>query len=152
MARRGSPQQQIQITNRALVRRIRDLSGADSESVKKPAAVLVKTWRKLLSTPGANRKTSLKTRRVRGEPSQPGEAPRMQSGKSRRSIRTTVVGGIRRVGTGLFTLRIQEFGAVSDRGIIEPRPSGRPALEAARKEMIEVTVNELKQPLKKGAL
>lgn len=97
--------------NRALVAQVRELSGADSEAVRKAAGALAKQIRISLSTPGADRHTSLKTRRVRGMPSTPGAPPAMQSGRLKKAVRSGVVQGIRRVGFSDFRARLLEFGA-----------------------------------------
>ena len=104
----------------------RELSGADSEPVKKSAAVLLKEIRRLLSTPGG------------GKPSTPGSPPRKQSGRLRKSWRTAVVQGVRRVGSSDFRAWMTEFGTDQ----MAPRPYARVALENKQNEMGEVLVTE----------
>lgn len=173
MARGASrSQQQVNFAHRQLIAATRYLTGADSDAVKGAARVLVVAIKRQLSVVAPGRRTSLKTRRTYGgDPSAPGQAPHLQSGRARRSVKSGVVDGVRRVGTDWFALRLQEFGAVSDaaparrsrkkvfgkrlpdsrqhdikakrRHVIEPRPSFEPALAEAMPKMQDVFVSEL---------
>ena len=115
MARGASNVQRVMsMAHKRLIAITRELSGADSDAVKEAAQVLLRAARKQLSTAASGRRTTLKTRRTYGgTPSAPGAAPHLQSGKARRSVKSGVVDGFRRVGTGLFYLRLQELGHVS---------------------------------------
>lgn len=108
----------MRLVNKALIAQVRQMSGADSEGVKAAASALRREIRKTLSTPGADRHASLKSRRVRGTPSAPGAPPAMQSGKLAKSVGSAVVGGVRRVGFSNYRARIQEFG-----GVVEAAPA-----------------------------
>lgn len=111
----------------------RDISGADSEPVKKSAAVLLKEIRRLLSTPGG------------GKPAPPGSPPRKQTGRLRKSWRTAVVDGVRRVGSGDFRSWMTEYG--NDQ--MPPRPYARVALENVAAQMTEVLVSESERAISK---
>lgn len=165
---RGELQRGISDTNKRLVRATKELTGANSEPVRKAAGVLARAWREQLSTPAGELRTSLKTRRVFGTPSAPGQPPHRVTGKLRKSITTAVVDGVRRVGSGLFKARLLEFGVqatvggkrtspkgqragrkkVASRNAaytlhIAPRPSAAKALEQAAPQMTEVFVSDL---------
>lgn len=116
MARGASNvQRELNAAHRQLVEATRYLTGADSDAVKGAAKVLQQAIRKKLSTAAVGRRTSIKTRRTYGgTPSLPGQAPHMQSGKARRSVKSAVVNGVRRVGTDDYRLRLLEFGAIAD--------------------------------------
>jgi hypothetical protein len=115
-----------------------DLTGANSEPVKAGAKVFVRNWRRIVSVRG------------RGEPSPPGSPPHAQLRRLVRSIGTTVVGGVRRVGSSLFTSRLQEFGFTAEDGTaVAPRPHARPALEQSAPEMVDVTVSEAHKRIRK---
>lgn len=165
----SSSQQQVNFAHRQLIAATRFLTGADSDAVKGAASVLVSTIRKKLSTAASGRRTSMKTRRTYGgDPAAPGQAPHLQSGASRRSVKSGVVDGVRRVGTDRFVLRFLEKGVVADAKparktktartrkdgrvsamytprhlVIEPRPSFEPALAEAMPKMQDVFVSEL---------
>lgn len=160
--RRGELQRGLSQVSRELVRTTKALTGANSEPVKKAAGVLARAWREQLSTPGGDLRTSLKTRRVRGTPSEPGQPPHKITGKLRKSITTAVVDGVRRVGSGLFKARLLEFGVQATVGgkrtspkgqiasrnaayalHIAPRPSAAKALEQAAPQMTEVFISDL---------
>lgn len=134
---RGELQRALGAVNRELVRTTRILTGADSDAVKKAAFALRKEWRTLLGDKST-------------EPADPGEPPRAKSRRLQRSVRTAVVDGIRRVGSDDFKSRLLEFGVVSERVVIEPRPHARPALEAAQDEMVDVFVADLQQKVAAG--
>lgn len=116
MARGASSiQQQLNFAHRQLIAATRALSGADSDAIKAAARVLQGSIRKQLSTQASGRRTSLKTRKTYGgDPSAPGQSPHLQSGKARRSVKSAVVEGVRRVGTDWFALRLLEKGVVAD--------------------------------------
>lgn len=128
------------------------VGGGNSAEVKAAAKVLVKHVKRQLGR--------------KGGVSAPGEPPRRQTGRLQKSIASEVRNGVRRVGTGYFTGYILEFGSITGaasadtlgrtqrasrrksgrkRGAIEPRPFMRPALEAAKEEMGDVTVGELRK-------
>jgi hypothetical protein len=116
-----------------------DLTGANSEPVRKSAGVLLRNWRKLLDVPG------------HGESAAAGQPPHRQTRKLRRSLGTAVVDGIRRVGSGWFVARLQEFGfAAKDGTQVAPRPHGRVALAMSEKEMVDVQVSEMQRRIAKG--
>lgn len=116
-----------------------EMTGANSEPVRKSAGVLLKNWRKLLDIPG------------NGEPAAPGQPPHRQTRRLRRSLGTGVVDGIRRVGSSLFTSRLLEFGFTAQDGTqVAPRPHGRVALAQSEKEMIDVQVLEMQRKIASG--
>lgn len=121
---RGELQRGLRLVTKDVEKLTRDISGADSEPVKQAALVLRKEWRRLLSTPGS------------GKPAAPGSPPARQSGRLMRSIRTAIVNGVRRVGTGDFRAWMTEYG--TDKA--PPRPHARPALENVAEKMGEVIV------------
>lgn len=159
--------------NRALAAEVAQLTGANSEPVKAAASVLRREIRRTLSTPGANRYTSLKTRRVRGQASEPGAPPAMQSGRLRRAAKSAVVDGVRRVGFNDFRARLLEFGGAQSaesprqskrkgakpgtmtKGrraiVIPPRPFMERSLAAAAPQMTDVMVGEMQKRTAKGA-
>lgn len=117
----------------------KELTGANSEPVVKAARVLSRNWRRLVSVSGG------------GIASAPGQPPRQQKGWLRRSIGTTVVNGVRRVGSSLFTARLTEYGySAQDGTAVPPRPHGRVALELSASEMLDVTVSEMQKKIAKG--
>jgi hypothetical protein len=142
--------------DRELKKILADVGGANTPEMKAAARQLAKSIRKQISKKG--------TRRDR---SQPGEPPRRQSGKAYKSIGTEVVGGVMRVGTGRFTLRILQDGvthatrgAAVDRAgkrrhkrqalkrasvTIEPRPFMERALAEALPQMEGDFVGELQK-------
>jgi hypothetical protein len=85
--------------DRELKKILADVGGANTPEMKAAARQLAKSIKKQISKKG--------TRRDR---SKPGEPPRRQTGKAWKSIGTEVVGGVMRVGTGRFTLRILQDG------------------------------------------
>ena len=176
MARGASMvQRELSVAHRQLVQATRYLTGADSDAVKGAASVLRAAIRRKLSVAASGRRTSMKTRRTYGgDPAAPGQAPHLQSGASRRSVKSGVVDGVRRVGTDRFVLRLQEFGVIADTKparksttartrrdgkvsalhisrhlVIEPRPSFEPALAEAMPKMRDVFVSELGQRVAK---
>jgi hypothetical protein len=141
--------------------RLADVGGANTPETKAAARVLAKSIRKVLSKKGTRR-----------ERSQPGEPPRRQTGKAVKSIGTEIVGGVMRVGTGRFTLRILQDGnvgaaqgkAVDQAGkrrhkrrtlkrpgvTIEPRPFMEQALALALPQMEGEYVAELQKKTRTG--
>lgn len=116
-----------------------EMSGANSEPVRKAANHLRKHWRAILYVQGA------------GKPAAPGSPPHTQTESLMRSIGSRVVDGVRRVGSGLFTSRLHEFGYKAKDGTqVPPRPHGRPALEIAAKGMTEVLVSEAQRRIAKS--
>lgn len=112
-------QRTMRQANRALVREIRQVTGADSEAVRRAAGILARTWREGLGQVAPGLRQPLKAskngrRRLRGDPSEPGKAPHRVTGRLQKSVRTAVVDGIRRVGTGDFRARLLEFGVVTE--------------------------------------
>lgn len=171
---RSALQQGLSQLHRELVRQTTEWTGANSEPVRKAANALGRAWRQQLSTPAGALRTSLKTRRVRGTPSEPGQPPHAVTRKLQKSITTGVVDGVRRVGSWLFKARLLEFGVsavvtrrrspkgqrkgrqkVALRGAayqfrIEPRPSAAKALEQATPEMADVFLSELQKRVARG--
>lgn len=142
--------------SRELKKILADVGGANTPEMRAAGRVLVKSIKKQLGKKG--------TRRDR---SKPGEPPRRQSGRAWKSIGTEVVGGVLRVGTGRFTLRILQDGAThATRGAavdkagkrrhkrqtlkrasvtIAPRPFMEQALEEALPQMEGDFVGELQK-------
>lgn len=147
---------ELRKADRELKKILADVGGANTPEMRAAARQLAKSIRKQISKKG--------TRRDR---SQPGEPPRRQSGKAYKSIGTEVVGGVMRVGTGRFTLRILQDGAThATRGAavdragkrrhkrqalkrpsvtIEPRPFMERALAEALPQMEGDFVGELQK-------
>src|SRR5688572_5794210 len=94
---KGELQKAVSTSSKKLVRLTADLTGANSDAVKAAASKLRDTWRTVLST-------------RRNRPSSPGNPPAKRSGALARSIKTAVVDGVRRVGSGLHTSRLLQFG------------------------------------------
>lgn len=116
-----------------------EITGANTEPVKRSAEVLKKRWRAVLSVRGG------------GEPAPPGAPPHAQTRTLVRSIGNRVVDGVRRVGSGLFTARLQEFGYEDRSGNqVPPHPHGRPAVELAAPEMVDVMVTEAQKRIAAG--
>lgn len=131
---RGELQRGLQQVTKDVEKLTRDISGADSEPVKAAAIVLRGEWRRLLSVPGG------------GKPAAPGSPPHRQKGILRRSVRTAIVQGVRRVGTSNFRAPIHEFGNDKE----PPRPSARPALENVAEKMGDVIVQESQKAVVKA--
>lgn len=132
----GELQRGLRAVNTDVARMTAEISGANSEPVKRAATVLQKEVRRLLNTRGG------------GKPSAPGSPPHRQSGRLWRSWRQAVVQGIRRVGSGDFRSWMAEFG--TDREA--PRPYARPALENVAGQMAEVLVTESQRAVKTAPL
>lgn len=116
-----------------------ELTGANSEPVVKASRVLLGNWKRIVNVPGG------------GEPAAPGEPPRRQTRKLVRSFGSRVVEGVRRVGSGDFVARLQEFGYTAKDGTSVPaRPHGRVAIEISKDEMVDVTVSEMQRRIAKG--
>jgi hypothetical protein len=169
-------QQAVQATRRDMEKLTAQITGANDEPVRKSASVLARSWRKVLSRKAGGIRISLKTRRARGEPSAPGQPPHEVSGLLRKSIRTGVVDGVRRVGTGSFTSRLLNFGvdstaapakrilarkrgkaravkvAKARRIRIAARPHAEPALQAVESQMTDVFVSEAQRRVAQVAL
>jgi hypothetical protein len=153
--------EQLRNADRATKRLLADVGGANTPEMRAAARVLAKSIRKQLSKKG-----------TRKDRSKPGEAPRRQSGKAVKSIGVEVVGGVTRVGTGRFTLRILQDGAThATRGAevdragkrrhkrktlkrpsvtIEPRPFMEKALAEALPQMEGDFVGELQKKSRTG--
>jgi hypothetical protein len=86
--------------DREVKKLLADVGGANTPEMRAAARQLAKSIRKQLSKRGS-----------RTDRSKPGEPPRRESGKAVKSIGIEVVGGVVRVGTGRFTLRILQDGA-----------------------------------------
>ena len=153
---RSDLQRKVGAAHARLLKTTRTLTSADSVVMKEAAAVLQKAIRQQLSVKATGLRTSLATRRTRGEPSAPGESPRQITGALRRGIKSKIVEGERQVRAENFRSKILEFGFVAPaapaklitRGArkgqrrapqaartMAPRPFMRPGLEAARPEM-----------------
>lgn len=146
----------LRTADRELKKILADIGGANTPEMRAAARELAKSIRKQLNVKG--------TRRDR---SKPGEPPRRQSGKAYKSIGVEVVGGVTRVGTGRFTLRILQDGTThATRGAevdragkrrhklktlkrasvtIEPRPFMEKALADALPKMEGDFVGELQK-------
>jgi len=122
---RGELQRGLRQVTKDVERMTAEISGANSEPVKRAASVLQRNWRRLLNV------------RAKG-PSAPGTPPHRHAGRLFKSIRQAVVDGVRRVGSGDFRSWMTEFG-VDDK---PPRPHARPAFELSQQEMTEVIVTE----------
>lgn len=122
---RGELQRGLRAATKDLERMTRDISGADSEPVKRAADVLRTQWRALVSVKNP-------------EPAPPGSPPHRHRGRLWKSIKTAVVDGVRRVGSGDFRSWMTEFGTDGR----APRPHARTALELAQPQMTEVLVQE----------
>lgn len=120
---------------------VRDTTGADSEPVRQAASVLVRAWRRILGVQGSALARSAA-----------GQAPRQQLLRLRRSVKTAVVDGVRRVGSGDFRARLFEFGGYKDRsGEPQPaRPHAQPAAESVADQMGEVLVSAAQQRVASG--
>lgn len=173
---RSDLQRQISASHQRLIKLTRELTGADSAMMKEAAAVLQKAIRQQLSVKATGLRTSLATRRTRGDPSAPGESPRQITGRLRRGIRSKVVEGERVVRAENFRSKIMEFGfvapAVTSRPTryqafgkerkrqgttktkhartMAPRPFMRPGLEAAKPELAKVGAQILRDEVKKS--
>ena len=123
---RGELQKGLRAATKDAENLTRQISTADSEPVVRSAAVLLKEVKRLISTPGG------------GKPAPPGSPPHRQTGRTRRSWKSKVVQGARRVGSGDFRASIAEFGTVKE----APRPYARAALQNVEHEMGEVYVTE----------
>ncbi len=158
-------QRTLSLARKDIERLVADVSGANSEPVKKAAFRLAGTWRKVLSVP-----------RVAIGPDLAHAPPRLRSGKLRKSISTAVVEGMRRVGSGNFRARLLEFGyggrrtfsvengvfregffvrrkrktLVSRGAPVPPRPHASVALELAKDKMLDVMVSEIQKKTAEG--
>lgn len=135
-------QRALSQANRELTKIVAETTGANSEPVKQMAFTLARAWRRRLN--------------VSGDPtnrSSPGEAPRSISKRLRKSIKTAVVEGIRRVGTNDFRARLFEFGGYLSRGGVPqpPRPHAQVSLEEVKDQMVEVMVTNVQTIVTKGA-
>lgn len=173
---RGGIQRTISQAHQRLLAQTRALSQADSPMLRQAGAVLSKHIKRQLNTRATGMRTAVKTdargrRRVYGEPSAPGEAPRKLTGALQRGIRNKVVEGERQVRAEHFTSKILELGAVSParpartitrgrrkgqtRGatgprVLEPRPFMRPGLESARPELATVGAQVLRDGVRQA--
>lgn len=95
---RGELQAGLRAATKDVLKMTADLSGANSEATRRAANILAREMRRLVSVP------------FTGTPSAPGEPPRLRLGRLRKSIKSRVVDGVRRVGTGSYTARFMEFG------------------------------------------
>src|SRR5690606_8612069 len=89
--RKNSIQSQLSTINKSLERELRAATGADSPAIRQAGNALARAMREQLGRAGGARRVSLKSKRVRGEPSAPGEAPRKQTGSLQKSIKNAVV-------------------------------------------------------------
>jgi len=148
---RGDIQYALSKARRVLEREVAESTGANSEPVKQAALALARTWRKVLSVPGLPRHAS-----------PPGSPPESDTKRLRKSIRTAVIEGTRRVGTDLFTARLHEFGyhglgtiaqgkrKGATRPPVPPRPHAQVAFELAKDAMTEVFVSTVQHRIAKG--
>lgn len=110
---RSELQQGLSAATKAMARELAELTGARSQPVIQAATALARAWRLVLNTPAGDVRQSIKSRRLRGSPSAPGQPPHRLSGQTRKSVKTAVVDGVRRVGTGWFKLRLLEDGVTA---------------------------------------
>lgn len=133
-------QRSLQKGRRELEALVKETSGANGEPVRQAASTLVKTWRGVFK-PGSPQTSS-----------PAGSPPEADSKRLRRSIKTAVVEGVRRVGSGDFRARLFEFGGyrARDGAPQPPRPHARVALEQCADQMTEVLVGEVQKRVAKG--
>lgn len=150
-------QRQLAKARRDMERLVAETTGANTEPVKQASFALARNWRKVLSVPF-----------VDGGPSAPGEAPRSRTRKLRKSIKSAVVEGVRRVGSASFRARLLEFGyagrrsfevakvavtrgnrfrrtLVAQGGPQPPRPHASVAMEQSKDQMVDVFVSEVQR-------
>lgn len=128
---RGNLHRSLAKGRKELEKVIRETTGADSEPVRAAAIALAQEWRKVLNVPGSPRTASA-----------PGAPPEADTKRLRKSIKTAVVDGVRRVGSGNYRARLHEFGYEAKDGTpVPPRPHGRVAIERAQAKMTEVLVS-----------
>lgn len=167
-------QRQIAGIRKKLEVEVSEVTGANSEPVKQAAFALAREWRKTLSVPAPGLRTRLGSKKTVGDASAPGEPPHLVSGRLRRSIRTAVVDGMRRVGSNLFTARFLEFGYAGKPPFhykqrwsrklgefkarreylagpanppIPPRPHLAVSIERAKDRMVDALVSEIQKRL-----
>ena len=75
-----------------------DLTGANDPASLGAARVLIRAIRKQLARKAMITRKTFGGEQQRSERSSPGEAPRLVTGRLRRSVGSEVVGGVRRVG------------------------------------------------------
>lgn len=148
---KGDIQRALAAGRKDLEKLVAETSGANSEPVKQAAFTLARRWRKTLSVP-----------RAQLGPDLANAPPRMRTAKLRKSIRTAVVEGVRRVGTNSFVARLFEFGGYLVRqpkkgkagNLIPqpPRPHASVALEQAKDAMTDVLVSEVQRRVPKGTV
>lgn len=169
---RNALQQGLSAATKTFRKEMEFLTGARSPAVIAAASALGRAWRLELNTPAGDIRQSPKSRRFRGSPSKPGEPPHRLSGITRKSVKTGVVDGVRRVGSGYFKLRLLEDGVTATvtrrrkdgaRGkrraavsrsytfTIAPRPSAQRALDRAAPQMTDVFVSKLSSDFAEGA-
>jgi hypothetical protein len=132
----GDLHRELRVVNKSIERMTREISGADSEPVKKAASLLLRNWRRLLNVQGG------------GKAAAPGQPPRRQSGVLWKSMKQAVVDGVRRVGSGNFRSWMTEFG-VGDK---PPRPHARPALEMSERGMADGIVVDSQRAVAKAPI
>lgn len=125
----------VRETRRALDAEVAELSGARSEPVVAAARVLRTEIRRQVAVRGTDE-----------SPAPAGSPPHRIRGLLWRSIGTAVVDGVRRVGSGYYVARLQEFG--SERRA--PRPFMDRGLAAAAPQMTEVFVSEAQRKVKQA--
>ena len=172
---RGDVQRKLRTAHTRLLKMTKEISGANSELIVQGAKILQRHIKKQASVVATGLRMSVKAnargiRRMRGDPSAPGEPPRKVSGRLQRGIKSKVVDGERQVRSEHFTSIIHEFGYVaparSSRRISrgrrkgqmtaptsarsqKPRPFMRPGLEAATPELKTAGVAILRNQVQK---
>ena len=145
---RGDIQRALAASRKDLEKLVAETSGANSEPVKAAASLLGRNWRRVLSVP-----------RAMEGPDMANAPPRMRTQKLRKSIRSAVVEGIRRVGTDSFVARLFEFGGYLTRSSKAgtstpvpqpPRPHASVAYEQSKAAMVDVFVSEVQTRITKG--
>lgn len=156
-------QRALSKSRKDLEKLVAETSGANSEPVKQASFTLARAWRKLLSVP-----------RAQLGPDLANAPPRQRTAKLRKSIRSAVIDGMRRVGTDSFVARLFEFGYAGKRTFARalgrdsrgrsrtvrtqvaqavsqpPRPHASVALEQVKDRMTEVMVSETQRRVTQG--
>lgn len=126
------------------LKRLAATFGKESPVIAKCGMVLEKAIKEQLSHPGSGRVYPARKGRGQHQASAPGESPAPDLGDLRKSIGQEVVGGIRRVGTGLARAAALEFGHVyADGRVLAPRPYMRPAAKRSEKDMTGAAIADL---------
>lgn len=144
-----------------------EVADPNSDEVKAAGNVIARAMRKVLSVKAPHLRGSVKSHRLRGDPSAPGQAPHRITGNAAKSIGQEVVGGVRRVGTNDFRLRLLNDGVTVTEAtkrslggrkrkrkgsrtiVIAPRPWAGPALELAAPDIEGVVASTIQSRVAK---